>query len=537
MKRFGVMLDCSRNAIMKVQEVKKLASILKKSGYNTLLLYTEDTYEVDNEPYFGYMRGRYSKDEIKEVVAYCNSLGMEVIPCIQTLAHLNQIFRWADYGQINDTADILLIGENRTYELIDNMFKTLRECFNTEYVHIGMDEAHMLGFGKYFDKHGFEDRLSNFTKHLNTVISIAEKYNFKPIMWSDMFFRISNKGDYYPENPDVPADVLEITPKQVGLVYWDYYHTVKSYYDKMFSAHKKFGNEVWFAGGAWVWTGFAPNNQKTNETMIPAMCSARENTIDNVFITLWGDNGKECSFYSVLPALFAIKRLYDGETDMVKIKKEFKEVVGEDFDCLSALDLPNIVGDTQNQSVGIHNPSKYMLYSDPFNGYLDATVKDDVADKYEEIAKKLEELSRNSKYSYIFESEAALCRLLAVKYPLGKKTREAYKAKDKTALAEIIKEYDKAKLLLSEFYRAFKNLWFKENKPHGFDVQDLRLGGLVCRLNSCRERLEDYVNGKIDCIAELDEELLPFNAFGAKGEDGDSLSLNNWLFNASVNII
>ena len=47
MKKFGVMLDCSRNAVMKVEEVKKFAAILKKFGYNMMMLYTEDTYEVD----------------------------------------------------------------------------------------------------------------------------------------------------------------------------------------------------------------------------------------------------------------------------------------------------------------------------------------------------------------------------------------------------------------------------------------------------------------------------------------------------------
>ena len=88
-KRFGVMLDMSRNAVMKPCEVKKFASIIKSFGYNMIQLYTEDTYEIDGEPYFGYLRGRYSKEELCDIVEYCNSIGVEVIPCIQTLAHLN----------------------------------------------------------------------------------------------------------------------------------------------------------------------------------------------------------------------------------------------------------------------------------------------------------------------------------------------------------------------------------------------------------------------------------------------------------------
>ena len=71
MSYFGVMLDCSRNAVMKVEEIKNFAKILHDFGYNMIQLYTEDTYEIEEEPYFGYMRGRYTKQELKEVVEYC----------------------------------------------------------------------------------------------------------------------------------------------------------------------------------------------------------------------------------------------------------------------------------------------------------------------------------------------------------------------------------------------------------------------------------------------------------------------------------
>ncbi len=65
-------------------------------GYDTLMLYTEDTYEVDNQPFFGYKRGRYTKQELKEIDAYCISAGIELVPCIQMLAHLNCMFKWWD---------------------------------------------------------------------------------------------------------------------------------------------------------------------------------------------------------------------------------------------------------------------------------------------------------------------------------------------------------------------------------------------------------------------------------------------------------
>ena len=146
---FGVMIDCSRNAVMTPDALKKFITILAKMGYNQVQLYMEETYEVDGEPYFGYLRGRYTQEELKDLDSFCAGIGVELVPCIQTLAHMNAAVRWPKYAAITDIRDILLVGDERTYELIENMFSSLRKCFRTDKIHIGMDEAAMLGRGKY----------------------------------------------------------------------------------------------------------------------------------------------------------------------------------------------------------------------------------------------------------------------------------------------------------------------------------------------------------------------------------------------------
>ena len=45
-RTFGTMLDCSRNAVPNLHTLKKWVDLTASLGYNTLLLYTEDTYEV-----------------------------------------------------------------------------------------------------------------------------------------------------------------------------------------------------------------------------------------------------------------------------------------------------------------------------------------------------------------------------------------------------------------------------------------------------------------------------------------------------------
>ena len=126
----GVMIDMSRNAVMSIDGMKRFFPLLKSMGYNCVMLYTEDTYEIEEEPYFGYMRGRYTKSEMQEIDSYAESLGIEIIPCIQTLAHLNGTIRWEQIPV--DYDDIMLVDDDRTYELIERMFAPFQNALNQD---------------------------------------------------------------------------------------------------------------------------------------------------------------------------------------------------------------------------------------------------------------------------------------------------------------------------------------------------------------------------------------------------------------------
>lgn len=524
--RFGVMLDCSRDGVLKIEEVEKFASALKKLGYDSVMLYTEDTYEVKNQPYFGYMRGGYSSLEIKKLDATLKKNGIELIPCVQTLAHYTNLCKLPQYADVIDVNDILLIDEEKTYALIDDIFATLAENFTSRLVNIGMDEAHMVGLGKYLDKHGYVDRIELLIKHLDKVCLIAEKYGFKPLMWSDMFFRLINGGDYYGKNRSLPERIKKLMPENVSLAYWDYYHKNKSDYDEMFKAHLETGRDVWFFGGAWTWAGFAPLNEYSILTMLPAMQSAKEAGVKNVFMTMWGDNGSECSFNAVLPALCRIAAAALGE-DEAYAKKLFAEVSDIPYDDFIKLDLPNKRADIPcNRN---ENLAKCLFYSDPFTGYFDYNLENVKID-YAGYAEKFDKYRGDAVFGDLFSAEADLCKFLNVKYDLGVRTRKAYKSGDKTAIKELSGEYEKAAELLEIFYESFKKLWFKEKKPFGFEVHEARMGGLTLRLKSCGKRLADYAAGKTNVIEELEKNVLSMT-------DEDFMHVNRYEYLVSFSKI
>ena len=501
-KMFGVMLDCSRDAVYSVESLKNYIDILAKMGYNTLQLYTEDTYEIKEEPYFGYLRGRYTTSELKELDDYAYRSGVELMPCIQTLAHLGGFARWKP--EMIDFNDILLADDENTYALIDNMFKTCAECFRSRRINIGMDEAHMVGLGKYLDKHGYKNRTEILVKHLNKVCEIADKYGFKPMMWSDMFFRLACHGAYYAENVEFAKEIIDLVPKNVDLVYWDYYHNEKQQYDSMLKAHKQFNNKTVFAGGAWSWIGFVPNNTGTMPRHEAAIEACIENGIDDILITTWHDDGAECSLYATLPALFHAAQVLKGNSSIEGAKDEFEKIVGISFDDFMAVDLPDRIDDDTTWT----NPCKYMLYSDPFLGIFDKSVDESKTAKFAQAKKKLAKGAKNEKYGYIFKTLASLCDIMEIKYTLGIRTRRAYRKNDKTELEKLIGDYELAGKRVKKFYDNFRTQWHVESKGNGFEKHSARLGGLMCRLGDCKQTLKDYCVGKITKIDELEEDIL-----------------------------
>ena len=78
------------------------------------------------------------------------------------------------------------------------MFATLADSFTSRVVHIGMDEAHLLGRGRYADLHGVEERFGIMARHLRRVCDIGEKYGFSLFLCGQIdFFRLASGGDYY----------------------------------------------------------------------------------------------------------------------------------------------------------------------------------------------------------------------------------------------------------------------------------------------------------------------------------------------------
>ena len=508
-----LMADCSRNAVLKPEAVKQMMLELAMMGFTGLMLYTEDTYEIPDQPYFGHMRGRYSAAELKELDAYGKELGIELIPCIQTLAHLNAIFNWSAFASFRDIGDIILADDDNTYAFIEQMLRTCRECFSTKRINIGMDEAHNLGRGKYLDANGYHTKQEIMLRHLARVVELCKKYDFEPVMWSDMFFRMQFNGVYNVSKGELSQEVLDKIPSEVALCYWNYYTppVKEAVLDHMFSQHARTPNELWFAGGSWSWYGITPKNYFSNLVTPTQLKYALKYGVKNIIATAWGDDGAECSTFAVLPSLLQYAELNYGEADAATMDARCRDCFGISYEDFMKLDLPGLPETVDVTRTAPPCYEKMALYNDVMLGILDADLKDlPLAEKYARDAAALRQIPEN-RYMSLFETQLCYAELLAAKTGISCRIKEAYRQGNKQALADIVEEeFPQIRALVEEFHDAYRAQWMAYNRPFGFEVQDIRLGGLQARLTTAQIRITQYLNGEVERLEELEQPDLPF---------------------------
>ena len=499
-RSIGPMLDVSRGGVPTPEALRRTIGQVSALGMNLMMLYTEDLYELEDYPYFGHLRGRYSQDDLRALDAYAASMGVELVPCIQTLGHLSQFLQWAPEAEMMDQPAVLMADEEATYRFIEAEIAAMSRCLSSRRIHIGMDEAHGVGLGRYLEKHGATDRFDLLNRHLGRVADICRKYGYQPMMWSDMFFRLGSKtNEYYDLDAEIPDRVLDMIPGDVEMVYWDYYHTDERIYDRMLTQHARMGAGAVFAGGVWTWSGFLPQVKRTLATMLPALRSCARLGVDTVLATMWGDDGAETclSLGSALLPVFSEVCWRGPDCPLSEIQAMGALVSGLPWDVVEAMGefYPGAADERHGKAILWCDPL-YPLVPGGAEA-LDAAVRR--AEGAMGALRAHMDLPECRYAAALFDiviEKGALLRDLRGRYLAG--DREYLRQAVETVLPALAGRY----VALMGLHRA---LWHRENKRFGWETLCQRYGGAITRLTDVRAELADYLEGRLDAVPELDE--------------------------------
>ena len=192
-----------RIEIRKYPELTEIGSIRRE----TLVGHHHVSNVYDGKPYGEGMW--YTQDQIREVVAYAASKGIEVIPEIDLPGHMMGAI--ATYPYLGCTGgpyevlckwgisdDVLCAGKEESYTFLENVLAEVCELFPAEYIHIGGDECPKVRWEKCHhcqakiaelglkddEKHSAEHYLqSHIMKHMSDFLATKGK---KVIGWEEM---------------------------------------------------------------------------------------------------------------------------------------------------------------------------------------------------------------------------------------------------------------------------------------------------------------------------------------------------------------
>lgn len=505
----GIMFDCSRNAVLKPQALRFFFRKMALMGLNLGMMYTEDTYEVPGQPFFGYKRGRYTYDELKALDDYASLFGIELCPCIQTLGHLKRILHWPAYHHLRDNDEVLLADLDETYELLDQMIRAATAPYRSKKIHLGMDEAYGVGLGAHLARYGYEDPHSVIGRHLSRVLGICDKYGLHAMMWSDMYFHLDGRNYHSPGLPSEKAKAA-VDPR-ITLMYWDYYQPKEEAYADALYKHAQFPAPTVFAGGIWTWIGPAPDYPTTLQNTVSGLTACAKANIPLALATAWGDNGGECNLTAALLGLQLYGELtFRPDYDEDELARRFRRCCHADAQAFLDLSLLNYMPGMKDNPSDPVNACKFMLYQDPLIQLFEAdTAGYAMAEHFGSLVTRYARYAlENPDYALLFDFYTALANALALKCVWHEQAGDAVRSRNREQAAALADGIPATVEALDTLRVVWRRLWESTNKPNGFEIIEVRMGGIAARMATAGEKMRAFALGQVDTIPELEEQTL-----------------------------
>ena len=215
----GFYQDVTRGKIPTVDSIKKLIDQMAYYKLNSLQIYVEHVFEFDECKKLNETLGYLTKEEIKELDAYCKENFIEFIPSLATFGHMYELLQQDKYQHLRvekDMEEIPYVWRSRmrhhtidplhtdSIKLVKHLIDQFAPLFESENFNICCDETFDL---KKYAEQGY-DVGKLYIDFVIQIIEHLQKKNKKIMMWADIL----------NEHPEV----IELLPEDVCLLHWSY---------------------------------------------------------------------------------------------------------------------------------------------------------------------------------------------------------------------------------------------------------------------------------------------------------------------------
>ncbi len=171
----------------------ELLDLFAALRYTHIIVEWEDAFPWQVDPSFRSATA-YSEDEIRQFVEKADRLGLELVPLVQTLGHMENFLKGEDRRSLlesEDSNDVLNPLAEGAQDLVQSMIlDVLRLMPNVRHFHLGGDEAWHLGSHPqtkaFIEEHS---AATLYLHHMNPLLDLLNQRGIRPMLWNDMMVK------------------------------------------------------------------------------------------------------------------------------------------------------------------------------------------------------------------------------------------------------------------------------------------------------------------------------------------------------------
>jgi hexosaminidase len=306
----GVHDDISRGPVTTLDYMKKQVRLCASYKLNLFSLYIEHVFDYQKHPLIGPKEGSLTALEVKELVEYARAYYVTILPEQQAFGHLHHVLKNEIYNDLAETphGHVLAPVNEKSYELIKELYGELVPLFDGPLFHIGADETDELGRGQTRMRVDEVGAGRVYLDHLKRVSEILKPYNKRLMFWGDIAIR-------YPQ-------LLDTLPKDVIAVAWEY--NAAASFDNLLKPYKGAGLDLFVAPGASNWNRIFPNLDAAFINIKNFVRDGQKYNALGMLNTTWDDDG-EAIFAMTWPAIVfgAECAWHQGESSIEAFKSKY----------------------------------------------------------------------------------------------------------------------------------------------------------------------------------------------------------------------
>jgi hypothetical protein len=272
----GIMLDVSRGKVPTQETLKGLVELCCRLRLNVLMLYIEHTFEFRRHPEIGRDSSPLTAEALLELDLYAAEHGVELIPCLQSLGHMERVLGIDRYAHLAESDRRWSLSPSRpeTYQFLEQLYDEFLPLFSSRRFNANCDEPFDLGRGQSARLAPGKDAGRLFSDHIHELNKLSRRHRKQLMIWADF-------AHAYPRE-------LSSLDSDIVLLDW--------WYEENFDADrvkrlrpKKF--EAWVCPGTSSWNCLFPRVANSMGNIERWSRAGQEHGATGLLNTDWGDFG------------------------------------------------------------------------------------------------------------------------------------------------------------------------------------------------------------------------------------------------------